>query len=71
MPKLPAITSKKIIAILRHRGFVLDHVTGSHYIFYHPTMKRRVTVPYHKKDLPKGTLSEILEQAGINRDELT
>jgi hypothetical protein len=26
-------------------------------------------VPYHKKDLPKGTLLEILKQAGISREE--
>jgi DNA-binding Lrp family transcriptional regulator len=26
-------------------------------------------VPYHKKDLPKGTLLEILKQVGISREE--
>jgi len=33
-------------------------------------MKRRVVVPFHKRDLPKGTLLEILKQAGINKEEL-
>ncbi|WP_218837967.1 type II toxin-antitoxin system HicA family toxin [Candidatus Methanoperedens nitratireducens] len=33
-------------------------------------MKRKVIVPLHKKDLPKGTLIEILKQAGISREEL-
>jgi predicted RNA binding protein YcfA (HicA-like mRNA interferase family) len=33
-------------------------------------MKRRVVVPLHKKDLPKGTLLEILKQASINKEEL-
>jgi predicted RNA binding protein YcfA (HicA-like mRNA interferase family) len=27
-------------------------------------------VPYHKKDLPKGTLEEILKQAGIKKNEI-
>ncbi|MFQ6115574.1 MAG: type II toxin-antitoxin system HicA family toxin [bacterium] len=27
-------------------------------------------VPHHKRDLPKGTLLEILKQAGIDKEEL-
>jgi len=70
MPKLPSLTPKKIIKILESRGFALDRVKGSHHIYYHPETKRRVVVPLHKKDLPKGTLFEILKQAGISKDEL-
>jgi predicted RNA binding protein YcfA (HicA-like mRNA interferase family) len=29
-----------------------------------------VVVPFHKKDLPKGTLIEILKQAGFSKEEL-
>ena len=32
--------------------------------------KRRVVVPLHKKDLPKGTLAAILRQVGLSREEL-
>ena len=32
--------------------------------------KRMTIVPYHKKDLPKGTFMEILKQAGIKKNEL-
>ncbi|HHJ06548.1 MAG TPA: addiction module toxin, HicA family, partial [Anaerolineae bacterium] len=32
--------------------------------------RKRAIVPFHKKDLPTGTLLEILRQAGIRRDEL-
>ena len=70
MPKLPTIAPKKIIKILESQGFVLDRIRGSHHIYYHPETKKRVVVPLHKKDLPKGTLLEILRQAGIGRDEL-
>ena len=69
MPKIPAFTSKKIIAFLKERGFQLDHTTGSHYVFYHPETKRRVVVSYHAKDLPKGTLAAILKQAGFSKNE--
>lgn len=70
MPKLPTLTSKRVIKILERLGFHLNHKTGSHFIFYHPHTKRCVVVPYHKKDLPKGTLMSILRQAGITKDEL-
>lgn len=70
MPKLPSITPKKLIKILERQGFVLDRIRGSHHIYYHPETKKRVTVPLHKKDLPKGTLLEILRQAEISKDEL-
>jgi len=32
--------------------------------------RKRVVVPFHKKDLPKGTLLEILRQAGISKENL-
>ena len=71
MPKLPRLTSKRVIAVLRKRGFILDHVTGSHQIFYHPLQKQRVTVPFHTRDLPIGTLHAIIKQSGIPRDQFS
>lgn len=70
MPKLPSLTSQKIVKVLEKRGFVLDRVKGSHHIYYNPETRRRVVIPLHKKDLPKGTLFEILKQAGISKEEL-
>ncbi|MBU4299157.1 type II toxin-antitoxin system HicA family toxin [Patescibacteria group bacterium] len=69
MPKLPVITSKKLVKILKELGFKLDHTTGSHFIFYQPAVKRRAVVPIHSKDLPKGTLMSILRETGINKEE--
>jgi len=60
-----AYSSHEIIKILRDAGFVLDRVKGSHYIFLHPQNKKRAVVPHPKKDLPYGTASTILKQAGI------
>jgi len=56
--------------VLEKGGFVLDRIKGSHHVYYHPGMRRRVVVPLHKGDLPKGTLLEILKQAGISKKEL-
>ncbi|MCL4408121.1 MAG: type II toxin-antitoxin system HicA family toxin [Thermotogae bacterium] len=70
MSKFPAVNSKRIIEILEKNGFVLDRVKGSHRIYFNEETKRRVVVPFHKEDLPIGTLLEILKEAGISRDEL-
>jgi predicted RNA binding protein YcfA (HicA-like mRNA interferase family) len=70
MPKLPVLSPKKLIKILEKLGFQLDHTTGSHFIFYNPKTKKRAVVPYHFKDLPKGTLMSILREAGITREEI-
>jgi predicted RNA binding protein YcfA (HicA-like mRNA interferase family) len=70
MPKLPSLTPQEIIKVLEEKGFVLDRIKGSHHIYYHPETRRRVVVPLHKRDLPKGTLLEILKQAGISKEEL-
>lgn len=70
MPKLPPLTPKKLLSILQKKGFEVDHVTGSHHVLYNPMSKLRVTVPLHKKDLPKGTLHTILKSAGISHSDL-
>ena len=70
MPKLPVLSPKRLIKIIEKLGFQLDHKTGSHFIFYDEERKKRVTIPYHAKDLPKGTILSILKQAGITKEDL-
>jgi len=70
MPKLPSITSKKLIKVLKSFGFQLDHSTGSHFVFYNSENKKRAVVPHHIQDLPKGTIMSILREAGITRKQL-
>jgi predicted RNA binding protein YcfA (HicA-like mRNA interferase family) len=70
MPKLPAVKPREVIRFLEQNGFVLDHTSGSHFIFYNPTSKRRAVVPQHSRDVPKGTLLSLLREAGFSRAEL-
>jgi predicted RNA binding protein YcfA (HicA-like mRNA interferase family) len=65
--KLPAVKPKRAIKGLERDGFVVHHVTGSHYIM--KKGKQRVTVPYHNKDLKPGTLKSIIEQSGLTVEE--
>ncbi len=70
MSKIASLTPEDIIKILHKKGYKLSRTKGSHKIYYHFELKKRVTVPFHKKDLPKGTMLEIFKQAGITRKEL-
>lgn len=67
MPKLPNRSAKQVIRILLANGFMLDHVTGSHHAYFHPTKGYRVTVPFHARSLPAGTLHAIIKQSGLPR----
>lgn len=68
MPK--ATTPRKLISALVHHGFVLKRTHGSHHLFQHPVTKRRALVPLHTKDIPKGTLHDILKQSGLSMDDI-
>jgi len=70
MTKLPAVRPRQVIRFLEQHDFVLDHTSGSHFIFYHPASRRRAVVPSHNRDLPKGTLMSLLREAGFTREEL-
>jgi predicted RNA binding protein YcfA (HicA-like mRNA interferase family) len=71
MPKLPSFTPKTLIKKLSKLGFIKDHQSGSHIIMYHPETSRRAVIPFHLKDLKKGTLLSLINEAGISREELT
>jgi predicted RNA binding protein YcfA (HicA-like mRNA interferase family) len=70
MPKLPSVKPRQIIRFLEQNGFVLDHASGSHYIYYHAVLRRRAVVPQHNRDIPKGTLMSLLREAGFTREEV-
>jgi predicted RNA binding protein YcfA (HicA-like mRNA interferase family) len=68
--RLPAHKPKEVLRALNAAGFVVDHVTGSHYILKHAEYPRlRVTLPWHGRDLKRGTLSSIIKQAGLTVEE--
>ena len=68
--RLPALKPKDVLRALERAGFVVHHVTGSHHILKHPKKGGvRVTLPWHNKDLKRGTLRSVIEQAGYTTDE--
>ena len=68
--RLPALTPKDVFRVLPRAGFFFHHATGSHYVLKHPGKPGvRVTLPWHNKDLKRGTLASIIDQAGYTVDE--
>jgi predicted RNA binding protein YcfA (HicA-like mRNA interferase family) len=70
MPKLPVLSPKKLARVLEKKGFILDRIRGSHHAYYHPDFDITVTIPFHKKEVGKGLPIEIMNQAGMTREEL-
>jgi predicted RNA binding protein YcfA (HicA-like mRNA interferase family) len=69
MPKSPVLKPDDIERILLANGFFLDRTKGSYKIFINKELMRRVVVSFHKKDLPKGTINEIIKQSGLSKDK--
>ncbi|MBW3569244.1 type II toxin-antitoxin system HicA family toxin [Candidatus Parcubacteria bacterium] len=69
-PKLPRLTSKQLIKVLRKNGWEHARTTGSHIIMSNPETKRIVSVPQHNRVMSIGTLNRILKDAGIDRSQL-
>lgn len=51
--------------ILLADGWIFKKQTGSHRHYTHSCKPGKVTIPFHSKDIPKGTERSILKQAGI------
>jgi len=65
--ELPILTAKQVIAALKRIGFVLYRQKGSHQIYV--MGDKQVTVPYHSRDLKKGTLVQIIKGTGLTIEE--
>ena len=59
------MTAKEIIKQLKADGWIEYDTRGSHIQFKHPVKPGKVTIPSHSGDIPKGTLNNILKQAGM------
>jgi len=69
--KLPILSGRKLIKILKKIGFKEVRQKGSHIFLEKDDIegeRKGLVVPNHK-ELDKGTLIEIIRQAGLKRNE--
>jgi predicted RNA binding protein YcfA (HicA-like mRNA interferase family) len=64
--RLPSLKAREVMRALERGGFV-----RSHHVFEHPDdpARRAIVADHRGKDVPRGTLREIIEQAGLTVDE--
>jgi len=70
MPKLPSVSGERVVRALKRGGFVELRQKGSHVSLEKHTAELvlKTVVPMHPT-LAKGTLSDILKQAGLTLEE--
>jgi predicted RNA binding protein YcfA (HicA-like mRNA interferase family) len=67
---LPSLKPREILRVLSSAGFAVHHISGSHYILKQEGRPgRRVTLPWHGRDLKRKTLVSIIDQAGMTVEE--
>lgn len=69
MSKLPVISGRDLVQVLRRIGFEFDRQKGSHIILSRANPLGTVTVPDHK-ELDRGTLRAVLRQVGMTPTQL-
>lgn len=70
MAKVPLISSRECIRALQKIGFVVTRQTGSHIILRREDPAQTIVVP-ERREIPKGTLRNIIRDAGLTVDEFT
>jgi predicted RNA binding protein YcfA (HicA-like mRNA interferase family) len=70
MPAVPSVRGERLVRALERAGFKVARVAGSHHVMRHPD-GRGTTVPVHAgRDVAKGTLRNILADAGLTIEDL-
>ncbi len=68
--KLPILSGREVIKVLSKQGFKAARQKGSHIILVKESDKGKlgVVVPNHS-EIDRGTLLEIIRQAGLTKEE--
>ncbi|MCL4392768.1 type II toxin-antitoxin system HicA family toxin [Patescibacteria group bacterium] len=65
MKDISLLKPKEVEKILLKNGFYIKRQTGSHRIYHNNELNAIVVVPFHSKDIPKGTLGNIIKQSKL------
>ncbi|QGG47877.1 type II toxin-antitoxin system HicA family toxin [Heliorestis convoluta] len=69
--RLPTLSGMDVAKVLCREGFEQRRQKGSHmrFVKVEPKAVFSVTIPGNQKDLKKGTLMGILQQAGLSKEK--
>jgi predicted RNA binding protein YcfA (HicA-like mRNA interferase family) len=67
--RLPQVSGRDVVRVLKQVGYEQDHMRGSHIVMRQIELPyRRITVPDHNP-VAKGTLRAIIRQSGLTVEE--
>ncbi len=70
MSKLPSLTGKELVSLLKKVGFIMERQRGSH-VFLRHRDGRATVIPIHSGEtIGPGLLSKILRDVEMTKDEL-
>lgn len=67
MTRLRALKPREVLAALLKAGFVEYRQSGSHKVLVKGELQ--VILPMHSKDMKKGTLHRVIQDAGLDVEE--
>ncbi len=67
--RLPALRPQQVVRALERAGWQVHRQRGSHVSMHKEGVPFLVTMPLHRRDLPRGTLRDIISDAGLTVDE--
>ncbi len=69
MSKLRPLHWQVIARVLEKLGYEHHRTKGSHAVYVKSGVLMHVTVPLNRKGIPVGTISSIIRQIGISREQ--
>ncbi len=67
MSRIPFPITKRQIKVFEKNGFKFKRILGIHHYYVNEANGKIMVVPTPLKSFPKGTITAILSQAGINK----
>jgi predicted RNA binding protein YcfA (HicA-like mRNA interferase family) len=67
--RLPSVTPRRLLRALQKAGWQIHRRRGSHVSLRKEGCPYVVVVPMHPRDMPRGTLMDIIKDAGLTPEE--
>jgi predicted RNA binding protein YcfA (HicA-like mRNA interferase family) len=68
MPRLPVVSGREARRVFQVAGWAFDRQDGSHMVLVKDGVPANLSVPDYR-ELPKGTLRQLIRLSGLTRDE--
>jgi len=71
MTRLPPVSGRTLVAVLKRKGFQVIRVKGSHHVLRHPDGRMTIVPVHGSEEIGPGLLAKILRDCDVGRDELS